>query len=52
MKSVIVREEDKIVRYICPECGATILTKKKGEDVVLPEQCKHCGAEFTLRKKE
>lgn len=52
MKFVVVREEEKVVRYICPECGATILTKKKGENVELPNQCKHCGIDLFLKGED
>ena len=39
---LIVVAEDDYMRYVCPNCGATVARDKND----IPDRCHHCGVEF------
>ena len=43
MKYVIAKIENNCTRYICPECGKTLLISDGTAPIDLPEVCGHCG---------
>lgn len=43
MKYVIRKQDGDFVRYMCPECGKTLLISDGKSPIDLPEICGHCG---------
>ena len=48
MKYVIRRQEGNFARYICPECGGTLLISDGKAPFDLPEVCGSCGKDIYL----
>ena len=46
MKYVIRRQEGNFARYICPECGGTLLISDGTAPIDLPEVCGSCGKDI------
>ena len=46
MKYVIRRQEGNFARYICPECGRTLLISDGTAPIDLPEVCGSCGKDI------
>lgn len=45
MKFVQKVTEGNNDRYYCPECGSTLVVCNKGDAPIIPDYCKHCGAD-------
>ena len=49
MKYVIRRQEGKFARYICPECGRTLLISDGTAPIDLPEVCGSCAPDEQIQ---
>lgn len=52
MKFVQKIEDETQDRYICGECGSTLVTCDKGEIPDIPDFCKHCGKDVCYQEAE